>query len=361
VIGFNSLYAVNDDGNDPCFGSYSLGWIDASFFWREGTTWYKLSTNDFYSVAAGNYTCNLSADTVDKESVSQSSVPAVCEAASSGANNSCLVFATKQYAGDSYRFYRVDLGDNTNPAEWSHLETWLGNWSENELGQRIWSQMAFSTSGGLYSPLVKIYTNHTDIQNGSVTWDTSASSWDLYSLMKETEVQIRTYVIGVGYVWIWYDTDNRTDSFKQFRVNITKGSGEGLMATGAETILAAERTVAEKEELAADLPIVAQKEAVKLDGMAGVFPALFRTTVPRNDEDTEISTLKIEENETGEAVALTIERVDPELGGAAQELFEGKSIVAANGIALYDLGNVEEQLRYLATEDIVSVIFAEQK
>ena|GEM_PF-2999150 len=361
MIGFNSLHAVNDDGNDPCFGSYSLGWLDASFFWREGTTWYKLSTNDFYSVAEDNYACHLSADTADKEAVAQSSVPAVCEAASCGANNSCLVFATKQYAGDSYRFYRVNLGDNTNPADWSYVETWLGSWAESELGQRVWDQMVFSTSGGLYSPLVKIYTNYTDIQSANVTWDPSASNWDLYSLMKETEVQIRTYIVGIGYVWIWYDTDNRSDSFKQFRVNITKGSGEGLMAAATETILAADREVAEKEELAADLPMVVQEETVKLDGMTGIFPALFRTTAPANDEDTEISTLKIEEDEKGAAVALTVERVDPELGSATQELFEGKSIVAVNGITLYDLGNLEDQLRYLATEDIVSVTFSDQK
>lgn len=359
---FNTAYAVNDDPDYPCFGVHSLGWLDAAFYWREGTTWYKLASNDFdslypYPSMGENYTCYLSADTADKETVTQGSVPAVCEAASSGDKNSCLVFQTKQYASDSNRFYRVNLG-TSNPAAWLNLETCLGSCSTRELGQRIWDQMVYSTSGTYL--ITKIYTNHTDIQNDQSSWDPSASSWDLISFMRETEVQIRTYVFGVGYVWIWYDTDSRTDSFKQFRVRIVKGGGEMMSGGGLEeTTFTAEFDDAAEKTAEAGAPLLIAGETVALDGYDGLFPALFKSTGPEDEGDTEFSSLKVEENDKGEAVALTVETVDGALGAAARILLEGKTIVAVNGIALYDLGDVAEQMSYLALEKIGSITFAE--
>lgn len=364
VLAFGTAHAVNDDGNAPCFGVHSLGWLDASFYWREGTTWYKLATNDFDSVYpypnwGQNYTCYLTADTADKETVSQASVPSVCEPASSGDKDSCLVFSTKQYGGDSYRYYRVYLG-STSPTDWTYAETWIGTWGQYELTQRIWDQMVYSTTGGVLTPLVKIYTNYTDFQNQQSSWDPAASSWGIHSLMKETEVQIRTYIFGVGYVWLWYDTDSRTDSFKQFQISIYKNGGDGMEAgdEGIELLLSAD-TVDAPTAPAEESTAMFREGTVVTGEFDGLFPAIFRTTEPEDEEDTETTSVKVEANDKGDAVALTIEWVDPAAGDAAKILLEGMTVIAVNGIDLYDIGAVEEQVLYLVTEDINSITFAE--
>lgn len=365
VLTFGPLHAVNDDGNAPCFGVHSLGWLDAAFYWREGTTWYKLATNDFSSMypypnSGQIYTCYLTADTADKETVSQASVPSVCEPASSGDKDSCLVFSTKQYAGDSYRYYRVYLG-STSPTDWTYAETWIGTWGQYELNQRIWSQMAYSTTGGITTPLVKIYTNHTDFQNQQSSWNPADTSWSIYSFMKETEVQIRTYIFGIGYVWLWYDTDSRTDSFKQFQVNIYKNGGGDAMGSsgGAEILFSSDLSAAAAMTEEEDIPETIPERSVVTGGFDGIFPAIFRTTAPEDEDDTETTSVKVETNDKGEAVALTVEWVDPAAGEEAKTLLEGMTVVAVNGIDLYDIGAVEEQVLYLVTEDIVSITFAE--
>jgi hypothetical protein len=219
--------------------------------------------------------------------------------------------------------------------------------------------MVYSTSGTIL--ITKIYTNDTDIQNGYSSWDPSASSWVITSFMREAEVQIRTYVYGFGYLWVWYDTDSRSDSFKQFKVKIIKGNGDQMMSAAAEPLFATESVAMADAAVDAETPIFSEGETVTLDGYEGLFPALFKSTGPEEEGDTEFSSLKVEENDKGEAVALTVERVDRALGAEVRILLEGKTIVAVNDIALYDLGDVAEQMSYLAIEDIVSVTFAESR
>ncbi len=351
VLGSHAAYAVNDSGNYPCFGVYSLGWLDAEFYWRENTTWYKLDTNDFNSSRYGYaYFCSITAQASDASTVSQGSVPAVCQAASSGDKNSCLVFQAKQWVGDSNRFYRENLG--SSPTEWSVVESWLNTYEEASLTQRIWDQKVESTGGG---PLLYYFitTNHTDFQKLNEVWTPEDDSWDIYSKMKDLEVRIRTYLFGIGYVWLWYDTVNRTDSYRVFQVAIYKNAGDGLMMDMAAAAV-------EEDLSASGTPSFTEGETVKLDGYGALFPKLLQTTAPADAEDRETSSLKVEENEKGEAVALTVERVDTELGEAAKSLIEGKTVIAVNGIPLYDLGTIEEQLLYLATEEIETISFAER-
>ena len=368
-LSFSSTYAVNDATGDAyhCFGRWSLGWLDAEFYWRENTTWYKLDTNDFNSTTYGeleNRICYLTAQTSGKTTVSQASVPSVCEPSSSGDKNSCLVFQAKQWLDNNNRFYRANLGGT--PTSPSYVETWLSGGSGTySLTQRVYDQMVEST----YIPCPYclpqfITTNHTDFQNQQDTWTPENSSWFIHSKMKVLDVRIRTYIYPFGYSWIWFSTYNRDDSYKKFQVSISKSSGNKSVnpSSGdaeAETPYSEEIGVDDANSNFYDLTALLQKATVKFGDFGDIFKKLFETTNQKDANDQETTSVKAEENEKGEVVAIAVEKVDSDAGKQAKILLEGLTIVAVNGIMLYDLGTIEDQIAYLVTEKIESLTLAE--
>jgi hypothetical protein len=183
--------------------------------------------------------------------------------------------------------------------------------------------------------------------------------------MREAEVQIRTYIYPYGYSWIWYDTDNRSDSFKQFQVSIYQTSGMMAMGDGeaeSEVLFSTEAAAAGDDgDAGYDISLLSDAGTAVFGDFDGIFPKLFATTAPADGEEPEEETtsLKAEANDAGETVAITVERVAPAVGKEAKSLLEGRSIVAANGIALYDIGTIEEQILYLVTEEIDAVTLAD--
>jgi len=168
--------------------------------------------------------------------------------------------------------------------------------------------------------------------------------------------------IQVGYIYLWVDTESLGDGYyKDFVIDLRKMTpGAPNRFSGGDEVTDEEINRLLKEmPPVADIDIAALRYGPKMtyENLDNALHAILGST-GEDDDATILSTAITSERKI---VGITIEQVAPQLSREnAFTFFNGKTLLAVNGIPIADFESLENLFSYLASGEIYEVELADE-
>lgn len=339
IVSWSSLFAVYEIDGYECQGYYDLDMMYVEFYWKQGTTWYKIGNDDFlaFKARSTDEDCFFFGDEGDKVTVSSSSVPCDSEV------NSCWVFRDNNL--NNYNMYRAYIPSNSA----TNIVMWLDDSSSAITAARLQN----SEEETIYGPPPYYIATHRVTSmwdfnvNSGYSWTPTASEWQLITDLRNIDKKIRTWVYPTGYVYTWEDTGGLS-AYNLFTVAVTKSSSKSSSS---------------------EIPVIQKFENEKIENLADVNLGYARTvtdvyiedliqTVLKSafvkDDIEPVTVIKIDSSDNGLINAMVFEKIDTAVKHESTWVIEDQKIVALNGMKLSEFKNTEEILSYIMANEIYS-------
>ncbi|HQB10281.1 MAG TPA: hypothetical protein PLW37_10455 [bacterium] len=337
---WSSLFAVYEISGYECQGYYDFDGAYVEFYWKQGTTWYKIGNDDFlaFKAISTDEDCFFFGHEEDKVTVSSSSVPCSSEV------NSCWVFRDNNL--NNYNMYRayipnnysatIDMGLNSNYSAITAARL------QNSIEETIYTPPPF------YIATYRV-TSMWDFNDNDDYWNPADADWELVTKLKNIDKKIRTLVYPTGYVYTWEDTGGLS-AYNYFTVSITKSSSKS--SSKEMPVLKEFENENEKEESSIDVNLD-YAQTISEFNIEGLIQIVLKSAFVKDDIEP-VTVIKINSSNTGLISAIVFEKIDPAVKHESTWLIEDQKIVALNGIKLSEFKNTEEILSYIMANEIYS-------
>lgn len=343
MLSWSSLFAVYEIEDYECQGYFGLDMVFVEFYWKQGTTWYKIDNDDFLAMKAHSTdeNCFFFGHEEDKHAVSSSSVPC------SNKENSCWVFRDNNLA--NYNMYRAYIPSPST----SNIDMGLnGNYSaitaeglQNSIEQTVYGPPPF------FIPTYRV-TSMWDFEvNSGYNWNPSASEWDLDTKLENIDIKVRIWLYPSGYIYVWRDSES-FDAYNFFLISISKDSSKSSKS-GLPDI---DRFTEEKnmEVSNEEFQNVNLKYAEIVESNdAKILRDAVVSALVKDDKEPE-TVIKLNSDKEFDVTSIIFEAFDASLKSDLLRVITGKKIVAVNGILFTEFSDVEEVFSYIVSNEVYS-------
>lgn len=340
MVSWSSLFAVYEIDGYECQGYYDLDMMHVEFYWKQGTTWYKIG-NDYFLAFKARSTdedCIFSANEDDSVTVSSASVPCDSEV------NSCWVFRDNNL--NNYNMYRAYIPSNST----SNIDMGLDeNFSaitaarlQNSEEETIYGPPPF------YIPTYRVTSMWDFNVNYGYSWTPTASEWWLLTHLYNIDKRIRTWVYPTGYVYSWEDTEGLS-AYNYFIVSVQKDDSS---KSSSNRIPFVQKFENEKVENHSDISLGLAKTVTDVN-IEDLIQTVLKSAFVKDDIEP-VTVIKIDSSDNGLINAMVFEKIDPAVKHESTWVIEDQKIVALNGMKLSEFKNTEEILSYIMANEIYS-------
>lgn len=336
ILSWSSLFAVYEISGYECQGYYDLDMVYVEFYWKQGTTWYKIGNDDFFAMKPqpADEECFFFGDESDKVSVSSSSVPCDSEV------NSCWVFRDNNLI--NYNMYRAYIPSNSS----ANIDMGLNNNFSAITAARLQNSIEETMYGPppFYIATYRVTSMWDFNVNSGYSWTPTASDWNITTQLKNIDKKIRTWIYPTGYVYTWEDTGGLS-AYNYFTISVTKSSSKS-----SSKEMPVVQKFENEAEIYSDVNLNYARTVFDVN-IEGLIQNVLKSAFVKDDIEP-VTVIKIDSNDNGSITALIFEKIDPAVKHESTWIIEDQKIVALNGTKLSEFKNTEEVLSYIMANEI---------